>query len=197
MTESPLKDKFKSCLNGPFSITGFSIGHRGGGTLQFPEETVESTYAGARSVDFFSRGKTYPYNAASYFGSPFFRILKFPPNKCDPDSSYRMGAGILECDISFTKDRGFVCRHSLCNLHTTTNILTKTELAKKCTIPFNPANATSPASALCCTSDITTAEYLTDGGKQDGFNSSAKTPKSYQYGTPKWHTELYDTYGTV
>src|SRR5450432_2302306 len=102
MTSSSLKSKLESCENGPFGVTGFSIGHRGGGTLQFPEETVESTMAGAR-----------------------------------------MGAGILECDVSFTKDRGLVCRHSLCDLHTTTNILLHPDLAKKCTVPFTPANATS------------------------------------------------------
>lgn len=156
MTASPLKTKLQSCENKPNSITGFSIGHRGGGTLQFPEETVESTMAGAR-----------------------------------------MGAGILECDVVFTKDRGLVCRHSLCDLHTTTNILLHPELAKKCTIPFTPANATAPANALCCTSDITIAEYTTLCGKQDGFNASATNVKDYQHGTPVWRTELYDTCGTV
>ncbi|KAH6665084.1 glycerophosphoryl diester phosphodiesterase [Halenospora varia] len=156
MTNSPLKTKLQSCENGPFSITGYSIGHRGGGTLQFPEETVESTIAGAR-----------------------------------------MGAGILECDVSFTKDRGLVCRHSLCDLHSTTNILLKPELAAKCTMPFTPANATSPSNALCCTSDITTAEYLTLCGKQDGFNVTAKNVKDYQNGTPSWRTDLYSTCGTL
>jgi glycerophosphoryl diester phosphodiesterase len=43
MTDGPLKSKLQSCENGPFQITDWSIGHRGGGTLQFPEETVEST----------------------------------------------------------------------------------------------------------------------------------------------------------
>jgi glycerophosphoryl diester phosphodiesterase len=156
MTASPLKTKLESCENTPNSITGFSIGHRGGGTLQFPEETVESVMAGAR-----------------------------------------MGAGILECDVAFTKDRGLVCRHSLCDLHTTTNILLRPELAKKCTVPFTPANATSPANALCCTSDITTAEFTSLCGKQDGFNATAKNVKDYQNGTPAWRTELYDTCGTV
>lgn len=99
--------------------------------------------------------------------------------------------------MSFTKDRGLVCRHSLCDLHTTTNILLHPELAKKCVVPFTPANATSPANAVCCTSDITTAEYLTLCGKQDGFNASATNVKDYQYGTPTWRTELYDTCGTV
>ena len=156
MTPSALKSKLQSYENGPFQITDWSIGHRGGGTLQFPEETVESTIAGAR-----------------------------------------MGAGILECDVSFTSDRGLVCRHSLCDLHTTTNILTIPSLAAKCTQPFKPANGSSPASALCCTSDITVAEYRTLCGKQDGFNASAKNPQDYQYGTPRWRTELYDTCGTV
>jgi glycerophosphoryl diester phosphodiesterase len=117
MTDGPLKQKLQSCENKPVKITDFTIGHRGGGTLQFPEETVQSENAGAR-----------------------------------------MGAGILECDVSFTGDRGLVCRHSLCDLHTTTDILLRPALAKKCTVPFTPANATAPANALCCTSDITTAE---------------------------------------
>jgi glycerophosphoryl diester phosphodiesterase len=117
MTNGPLKQKLQSCENKPVAISDFSIGHRGGGTLQFPEETKQSEDAGAR-----------------------------------------MGAGVLECDVSFTGDRGLVCRHSLCDLHTTTDILVRPELAKKCTVPFTPANGTAPANALCCTSDITTAE---------------------------------------
>lgn len=156
MTNGSLRETLTACENNKKEITQFTIGHRGGGTLQFPEETVESTMAGAR-----------------------------------------MGAGILECDVSFTKDRGLVCRHSLCDLHTTTNILLHPDLAQKCTVPFTPANGTAPANAVCCTSDITTAEYLTLCGKQDGFNSSAKNVKDYQYGTPTWRTELYDTCGTV
>jgi len=48
-----------------------------------------------------------------------------------------MGAGILECDVTFTKDLELVCRHSQCDLHTTTNILT-TPLAAKCSVPFSP-----------------------------------------------------------
>jgi glycerophosphoryl diester phosphodiesterase len=156
MTDGPLKSKLQSCENGPFQITDWSIGHRGGGTLQFPEETVESVMAGAK-----------------------------------------MGAGILECDVSFTGDLGLVCRHSLCDLHTTTNILLHPDLAAKCTTPFTPANETSDANALCCTSDITTEEFTTLCGKQDGFNASATTVEDYQYGTPTWRTELYDTCGTV
>ena len=43
-----------------------------------------------------------------------------------------MGAGIVECDVTFTKDKELVCRHAQNDLHTTTNILA-TPLAAKCT----------------------------------------------------------------
>jgi glycerophosphoryl diester phosphodiesterase len=156
MTDSPLKTKLMSCENGPFKITDFSIGHRGGATLQIPEESVENAMAGAR-----------------------------------------FGAGILECDTSLTADKGLVCRHSLCDLHTTTNILLNETLAAKCVVPFTPANATAPANAICCTTDITTAEYLTLCSKMDGFNASATNVADYQHGIPTWRTELYDTCATV
>ena len=42
----------------------------------------------------------------------------------------RMGAGIVECDVTFTNDKELVCRHSQCDLHTTTNILAKPQLFK-------------------------------------------------------------------
>jgi glycerophosphoryl diester phosphodiesterase len=64
-----------------------------------------------------------------------------------------MGAGILECDVTFTKDKELVCRHSQCDLHTTTNILA-TPLAAKCSQQFAPAlndaygNVIIPASAI-------------------------------------------------
>ena len=49
-----------------------------------------------------------------------------------------MGAGILECDVTFTNDLELVCRHSQNDLHKTTNIL-ETELASKCWEKFVPA----------------------------------------------------------
>jgi len=92
---------------------------------------------------------------------------------------------------------GLVCRHSLCDLHTTTDILLRPELAAKCTEPFTPANGTSPADALCCTSDITKAEFMSLCGKMDGFNASAKTPSDYQHGVPPFRTYLYDNCAKV
>ncbi|KYL31890.1 glycerophosphodiester phosphodiesterase [Pseudoalteromonas agarivorans] len=111
----------------------------------------------------------------------------------------RMGAGIVECDVTFTSDKELVCRHSQCDLHTTTNILAIPELAAKCSVPFTPANAASgtPATAKCCTSDISLSEFLTLEGKMDGANTQATTVGEYMQGTPNWRTDLYATGGTL
>ena len=111
----------------------------------------------------------------------------------------RMGAGVIECDVTFTSDKELVCRHSQCDLHTTTNILAIPELAAKCSVPFTPADSASgiAASAKCCTSDISLAEFLTLEGKMDGANPQATTVDEYMQGTPSWRTDLYATSGTL
>ncbi len=111
----------------------------------------------------------------------------------------RMGAGIVECDVAFTKDRELVCRHAQNDLHTTTNIVTIPELNAKCTQPFQPANPATgtPAEAECRTSDITLAEFKQLRGKMDGFNPDATTPEEYLQGTADWRTDLYATNGTL
>jgi glycerophosphoryl diester phosphodiesterase len=130
--------------------------------------------------------------------------LQFPEHtKESYEAAARMGAGILECDVIFTKDRELVCRHFQCDLHTTTNILL-TPLAEKCSEPFTPAEfdpvtgeLTKPASAICCTSDITLEEFKTLCGKMDAFDPNATTAEEYVGGTPNWRTDLYATCGTV
>ncbi|OAA73374.1 glycerophosphoryl diester phosphodiesterase family protein [Cordyceps fumosorosea ARSEF 2679] len=109
----------------------------------------------------------------------------------------RMGAGIQECDVTFTKDRELVCRHSQCDLHTTTNIVAIPELNAKCKTPFQPASGGKPAKAECCTSDITVSEYKSLCSKMDGFNASATTPEDYLHGTPSWRSDLYASCATV
>ena len=161
MSPGPLKRKLEQCSEGPFYKTDFSIGHRGGGTLQIPEHTKESHEAGAR-----------------------------------------MGAGIQECDVTFTKDGELVCRHDQCDLHTTTNILV-TPLAGKCSVPFSAAEfdsrgaRTKAASALCCTSDLTLDEFKSLKGKMDASNPNAKTAQEYLGGTANWRTDLYATGATL
>ena len=107
-----------------------------------------------------------------------------------------MGAGILECDVTFTKDRELVCRHAQCDLHTTTNILA-TDLASACIQPFEPAvfdengDLVTPASARCCTSDVTLAQFKSLEAKMDASDSSATTVEEYLGGTADYRTDLY------
>ena len=111
----------------------------------------------------------------------------------------RMGAGIIECDVTFTKDRQLVCRHSQCDLHTTTDILARPGLAAKCTRPFTPADAATgtKADAMCCTSDLTLAEFKSLRAKMDAGNPDATTVEDYMDATPGWRTDLYAANATL
>jgi glycerophosphoryl diester phosphodiesterase len=125
--------------------------------------------------------------------------LQFPEHTRESYlAAAHQGAGIVECDVTFTKDRELVCRHSQCDLHTTTNILT-TDLAAQCSEPFTPADpvAGTAASARCCTSDITLAEFKTLCGKMDAANAAATTVEEYLDGTASFRTDLYATCGTL
>lgn len=121
--------------------------------------------------------------------------LEFPEHTVQSNKAAAlMGAGIFECDVTFTKDKQLVCRHAQNDLHETTNILL-TRFQEKCTKPFVPANGIAPAVAECRTTDITLNEFKTLRGKMDGFNKNAKDIKSYMAGTPSWRTDLYSEAG--
>jgi glycerophosphoryl diester phosphodiesterase len=129
--------------------------------------------------------------------------LQFPEHtKESYEAAARMGAGIVECDVTFTKDKQLVCRHAQNDLHTTTNIL-ETPLAQKCTKGFTPAtfkpdgSLDKAASAECRTSDISLAEFKTLKGKMDGFNPRGTTVAEYMDGTPNFRTDLYASRGTL
>jgi glycerophosphoryl diester phosphodiesterase len=129
--------------------------------------------------------------------------LQFPEHtKESYEAGARMGAGILECDVTFTKDAELVCRHAQCDLHTTTNIL-ETDLADKCRVHFTPAvfdasgNRITPATASCCTTHLTLAEFKTLKGKMDASNPNATTVEEFLGGTPPFRTDLYATGGTL
>ena len=129
--------------------------------------------------------------------------LQFPEHtKESYESAALQGAGIVECDVTFTKDAQLVCRHAENDLHTTTNILV-TPLAEKCTKKFTPAtfdvngNRLTPASAECRASDLTLAEFRTLTGKMDASNPNARTPAEFLGGTAPWRTDLYTGRGTL
>ena len=127
--------------------------------------------------------------------------MMFPEHtKESYEAAARMGAGIVECDVTFTKDKALVCRHAQNDLHTSTNILA-TPLAAKCTKGFTPHDPVknTPASAECRTSDITLAEFKTLRGKMDAANTKALTIEQYMAGTASWRTDLYSgpTSGTL
>ncbi|TCT19250.1 glycerophosphodiester phosphodiesterase family protein [Thiobaca trueperi] len=100
----------------------------------------------------------------------------------------QMGAGIVECDVTFTADGELVCRHSECDLATTTNIVA-TPLNAKCTVPWTGPGQ-SPA-VQCCTSDLTLDELKTLQPKMDASNPAAKTAEEFLGGTASWRTDLY------
>ena len=113
-----------------------------------------------------------------------------------------MGAGVIECDVTFTRDRQLVCRHAQDDLHTTTDILL-TPLAARCVKPFRPAQfdaqgtLVEPASAECRTSDITLAEFRTLRGKRDGFEPRARTVEDYVWGGKSAADALGPSTGTL
>jgi glycerophosphoryl diester phosphodiesterase len=131
--------------------------------------------------------------------------LQFPEHTQEAYAAgFRMGAGVMECDVTFTKDLALVCRHDQNDLAFTTNILL-TPLASTCIVPFTPAalnpdgSVRTPATAECRTSEITLAEFKTLRGKMEAFNPAAQTPAQFVGGTPSFRTDLYSgpTSGTL
>lgn len=117
----------------------------------------------------------------SHRGAP----LRFPEHTKESYlAAYRQGAGLLECDVTFTKDRALVCRHSQCDLHRTTNILA-TPLAARCRQSFIPADPTTGRAAVaeCCTSDLTRDEFLSLEGKMDAADPMATDVAGYMNAT--------------
>jgi glycerophosphoryl diester phosphodiesterase len=123
--------------------------------------------------------------------------LQFPEHSKESyEAAAKQGAGVIECDVTFTKDQELVCRHSQCDLHTTTNILA-TALADKCSTPPDYSSDMPFTKVQCCTSDITLTEYKTLSAKMDASNPNARTLQEYMNATPNWRTDLYSANATV
>ena len=117
--------------------------------------------------------------------------LQFPEHTAESyTAAARMGAGILECDVSITADGELVCRHAQCDLHTTTNIL-ETPLADRCSVPPDMSSDTPYSDVRCCTTDITLQEFKSLTGKMDAANRNAATLDEYLNATANWRTDLY------
>ena len=124
--------------------------------------------------------------------------LQFPEHtKESYEAAAVMGAGIVECDVTFTRDGHLVCRHAENDLHTTTNILV-TPLAATCIRPFTAATfdangkLVTPASAECRASALTLQEFRSLKGKMDTSNPAARTAQEFLGGTASWRTDLYN-----
>ena len=119
--------------------------------------------------------------------------LQFPEHTQESYvAAARMGAGILECDVSITADGELVCRHAQCDLHSTTNIL-ETPLAQKCSTPPDMNSPTPYENVRCCTTDITLQEFKSLTGKMDAQNRGATSLAEYLDATANWRTDLYTT----
>ncbi|MEX2520206.1 MAG: glycerophosphodiester phosphodiesterase family protein [Paracoccaceae bacterium] len=121
--------------------------------------------------------------------------MQFPEHTAESyRAAARMGAGIVECDVTFTKDKELVCRHAQNDLHTTTDIVAS-DLASTCVKPFTPAKDGEKAAAECRTSEITLAQFRTLTGKMDASNGAATDAAAYLGGTAGWRTDLYAAEG--
>ena len=127
--------------------------------------------------------------------------LQFPEHTQESYvAAARMGAGIIECDVTFTKDRELVCRHSQCDLHRTTDVVAREDLREKCTVPpeiSDTGELLNAAEINCCTSDFTLEEFKSLCGKMDAANPNATTIEEYMDATANYRTDLYSTCGTV
>ena len=126
----------------------------------------------------------------SHRGAP----LQFPEHSREGYlAAAKMGAGVLECDVTVTKDGALVCRHSACDLHQTTDILLRPALAAKCSQPFQPADPARrvEAKARCCVSDLELSEFKGLCARMDEHNSAATRPEEYLSGGPRWRSALY------
>jgi glycerophosphoryl diester phosphodiesterase len=123
--------------------------------------------------------------------------LMFPEHTVEGNrAAAAQGAGILECDVTFTEDKELVCRHAQNDLHTTTNILA-TPLAATCVTPFAPADGETSAQAECRTSEITLAQFRTLSPKMDDYDPGAATPEDYLKSSITWRTDLYAADATL
>ncbi len=153
----------------------FSLGTRPGELVAgLPQGALKSRLQACASSEQYSTPQVSEFSI-SHRGAP----LQYPEHTMEGYiAAASMGAGIIECDVTFTKDKELVCRHSQCDLHTTTNILA-TPLAEKCSTPPDYGSKTPFRNVQCCASDLTLSEFKSLQGKFDKGDKKARTLDEY------------------
>ena len=108
----------------------------------------------------------------------------------------RSGAGLIECDASVTLDGQLVCRHSTCDLATTTDIVAKhPAMLSRCSRPWQaatPATAAAPATPAeveCCTYDFSLSELSVLCATMDSLvDRNATRREGYLLGAPSFRS---------
>jgi len=136
--------------------------------------------------------------AIGHRGAP----LRFPEHSRESYiAAAALGAGRIECDVWFTADGELVCRHSACDLHSTTNILL-TPLAAKCASPFSPAllapgsdRALRKAGASCCSADLSLSEFKSLRAGRYRANPAAHSVAEYLHIEPLSGDQPFSDHG--
>jgi len=108
----------------------------------------------------------------------------------------RSGAGLIECDASVTRDGELVCRHSTCDLATTTDIVAQhPAMLSRCSRPWRaatPATAAAPATPAeveCCTYDFSLSELAVLCATMDSLvDRNATRREGYLLGPPAFRS---------
>ena len=167
--------------------------HSGASSSVRDRSSSSKAWTRAGSSDKLQRCENGPFRRSTFSIAHRGAPLQFPEHtKESYEAGALQGAGIVECDVTFTKDGELVCRHAECDLHTTTNIVA-TELNNKCSVPWSGAGS----SPKCCTSDLTLQEFKSLQGKMDASNPAATTAEGFLGGTADFRTDLYNSRGTL
>ena len=120
--------------------------------------------------------------------------LQFPEHTKEAyEAGARMGAGIVECDVTFTKDGQLVCRHDECDLHTTTNIVEhrRSTRVARCRGPARArARAAAPATSRSRSSRRSRARWTRRIPPRPRPRAISAAPRA-------WRTDLYTSRGTL
>ena len=124
--------------------------------------------------------------------------LQFPEHTQESyDAAARMGAGIVECDVTFTRDGELVCRHSECDLHTTTNIVdTDAQRQVHGALDGSAVDARHRPQVL---HQRPHPGRVQDASRERWTRAMPRPPRPQGYlgGTASWRTDLYTGRGTL